>query len=304
MTKLTWDNAALMSPKTAEELGISYVHGSVVPIQFHRRRARACPRGRGRADLARPQGQGTRLDSARPRRRRDHRLPGPRPARTPAASPTGVGFNAYALRTRDAPWFDSGLEARKLPGEEHTLACTQMHHNMEERRPIRTASLEHFKSNPRFAHDLTAAEAQQTEVLEQVPGPEPRGHAEREQKKEEPDRRLVPLTPLFRRPTSEFPYNGYKWGMAIDLTACIGCNACVVACQAENNIPVVGKEQVTRGREMHWLRIDRYFEGDPFDASHVSSTSSRCRACTARTRRANTSARSRPPCTAPTGSTT
>jgi molybdopterin-containing oxidoreductase family iron-sulfur binding subunit len=136
------------------------------------------------------------------------------------------GFNGYLLRTSDAPWFGSGLEIVKT-GDHHPLATTQQHHAMEGRAPVRTASLEEYKAKPAIIHE--------------------QGHT--------PPRTLT-LYP-------EHEYNGYKWGMAIDLNACTGCSACTVACQAENNIPVVGKAQVLKSREMHWIRVDHYFAGDP-----------------------------------------
>jgi molybdopterin-containing oxidoreductase family iron-sulfur binding subunit len=137
-------------------------------------------------------------------------------------------FNAYLLRTSDAPWFGRGLEITKT-GERYLLATTQEHHAMEGRHPVRVATLEQYTHEP----DLIAH----------------MGH--------------TPPKTLTMYP--EYRYDGYKWGMAIDLTSCTGCSACVVACVAENNIPVVGKDQVERGREMHWLRVDHYFAGNDPD---------------------------------------
>jgi molybdopterin-containing oxidoreductase family iron-sulfur binding subunit len=136
-------------------------------------------------------------------------------------------FNAFLLRTSDAPWFGRGLELVKT-GEHYPLATTQQHHAMEGRAPVRTASLEEYKAKPEVIHHQG-------------------GHT--------PPRTLTLLP--------EHEYNGYKWGMAIDLNTCTGCSACVVACTAENNIPVIGKEQVLRSREMQWIRVDHYFSGDP-----------------------------------------
>ncbi|HEX9443974.1 MAG TPA: 4Fe-4S dicluster domain-containing protein, partial [Candidatus Binatia bacterium] len=221
LTKLTWDNAVLLSPATAGRLGISYRVG-----------ARGGEHGRIFADVAE-------LDYAG----RTLRMPvwiAPGHAddcatvhfgygRTRAGRVgTGAGFNAYAIRTSGAPWHGAGLTLKKT-GARHTLACTQFHHNMEGRDLVRAAPLEEYKKHPDIQPSLGR------------------------------ERERAPAPSLY----PPFKYEGYAWGMVIDTSACIGCNACVVACQAENNIPVVGKEEVTRGREMHWLRIDRYYEGAP-----------------------------------------
>ncbi|RZI44015.1 4Fe-4S dicluster domain-containing protein [Herbaspirillum sp. HC18] len=130
----------------------------------------------------------------------------------------GVGFNAYLLKTLRGP---HALKAEKTE-RRVAFAATQHEHGMEGRDIVRIATREEFRRNPHFAND------------------EPR--------KRTPEHSLYP----------EWQYKDYKWGMAIDLNACIGCNACTIACQAENNIPVVGKEEIRRGRRMHWIRVDRY----------------------------------------------
>src|SRR5438477_14944 len=143
-----------------------------------------------------------------------------------AAPSTRAGFNAYALRASDAPGGETGLEIAKT-GRTYKLVTTQHHQNMEGRALVRAGTLEEYEKNPKFAKEMVEA-----------PGPE--------------DTLYHPYKP-----------DVYAWSMAIDLNACTGCNACVVACQAENNIPFVGKVEVSRGHALHWIRIDRYWEGDP-----------------------------------------
>ena len=138
-----------------------------------------------------------------------------------------AGFDAYALRTSQMMNFAPVEITRDERAPAWNLATTQTHHSLHGRDIVVSATLAQFQKNPDVAHK------DDTDLS-----------------KKRPD--LYP----------EFPYNGYKWGMAIDLNACIGCNACTIACQAENNIPTVGKEEVSRGREMHWIRVDAYFEGE------------------------------------------
>jgi molybdopterin-containing oxidoreductase family iron-sulfur binding subunit len=137
-----------------------------------------------------------------------------------------VGFDVTPLRTGAALWAATGVTVTKT-GRRHALAATVLHHNMEGRAIVRSAPLEAFTQDPTI---IRKAEF-------------------------EPPPALTMFKP--------HEYTGYAWGMAIDLNSCVGCNACSVACQAENNVPVVGKDQVARGREMHWLRVDTYYTGAP-----------------------------------------
>jgi molybdopterin-containing oxidoreductase family iron-sulfur binding subunit len=154
---------------------------------------------------------------------------------------TNKGFDAYAVRSSGALWMAAGGKITST-GDTYPLACTQYHFNMEGRQILATGTLEEYRKDPNFANEH-----------------------------EEPPPRELSLY----KGDAEYPYNRDKWAMAIDLNSCNGCNACVVACQSENNIAVVGKEQVMRGREMHWIRVDRYYRksksstGDPsvFDES-------------------------------------
>ncbi len=202
LTKLTWDNAALVSPALAERLGLANedevelrVRDAVVlaPIWI-------MP-GQPDATVTVTLGYG---------RKRAGRIG------------TGAGFDAYALRRSDAPWHAAGLQVRKT-GAKLELATTQHHFTMEGRRPIRATTLAEFRSDP--AQATADANRPNPSLYEPVRG------------------------------------DGYAWAMNINLDACTGCSACTIACQAENNIPVVGKKEVGRGREMHWIRVDRYYEG-------------------------------------------
>ncbi len=218
MTKLTWDNAALIGPSTAAELGLT--QADLVELEFAGNTMEMpvyIMPGQAKYSVTLNLGYGR--DDA-------------------GGVADGAGFNVNKLRTWNALDMGSGLKIRKTSGK-YLLATTQDHHaidtagadEIQKRVPglVREGDLEQYKANPEFVDHLG------------VHSP--------------------PLISLWK----EHEYNGYKWGMAIDLNVCNGCNACVIGCQAENNVAVVGKDEVSRGREMAWLRLDRYFLGDMDD---------------------------------------
>jgi MoCo/4Fe-4S cofactor protein with predicted Tat translocation signal len=231
LTKLTWDNAALISLNTAEKLGAS--NGDLLGITTDGRSLEipawivpGLPDGTVTIHL----GYG----------------------RWRAGSiGTGPGFNAYRLRTSANPWFVTGAQVVKTGGT-YQLVATHTHqtiasrqeldlearvvqrpgdNDVDNRKLIRVGTLAQFLDDPNFVKKLDADE--NAHHLTLYPG----------------------YDNIYKQNLS--------WGMSIDLQSCIGCNACVIACQAENNIAVVGKDQVSRGREMHWIRVDTYYEGNP-----------------------------------------
>ncbi|MEM8996224.1 MAG: hypothetical protein AAGF23_15660, partial [Acidobacteriota bacterium] len=158
----------------------------------------------------------------------------------------GTGFDANAIRTGDGAWQVSADLSLKPTGDGYPIACTQDHHSMEGRGFVQTTNVATWEANPDHPLDIHL-------------------HVD-------PDKSMLD--------GKDFPYDSYRWGLSIDLSSCSGCNACLVACVAENNIPVVGKEEVRRGREMHWVRIDRYYQGDdPNDVEHIVNQPVPCMQC-------------------------
>ena len=238
LTKVTWDNAALLSPNTAQQLGITKTIGEKGGDIY--------------VDTLKITSQGRTISE-------------PNPTWITPGQPDGVitlhlgygrkragrvgndhGFNAYEIRTADSPWSAGGVQVEKA-GARHLLAVTQLHFMLEDRNfskedrdVLRSQTLEEYlKGTP-------AGETHDPAADDTLYHPE-----------------------LFNYQDQGNGLN-YAWGMAIDLNNCVGCNACTIACQSENNIPVVGKEQVVRSREMHWIRVDTYFKGE--DANKPEQT--------------------------------
>lgn len=228
ITKLTWDNALLISKDTAEGIEGGLAEGDLVTVNGNLKAAvyllppGALPKNTVTIALGYGRGEAVGVVGA------------------------DAGFNAYPLRDQANMGFLSGVTIKPL-GENYYLATTQDHHSVltpiseaeiQKRTPslVHEGSLDRYTQNPTFARNVWDAGG--TKGV----GPNP------------------DQTMLWKEPQA---FEGRRWGMAIDLSVCTGCSACVVACQAENNIPVVGKSEVQRGREMHWLRIDRYFSHRP-----------------------------------------
>ena len=239
LTKLTWDNPALVSPTTAKTLGVAtedlvHIESSGRSLELP---VSVLP-GMSDGVVAVTLGYGRSLAGR---------------------IGSGVGFDAFKLRSSGAAGFASGAKVTKV-GRRYSLSATQEHGSMEGRPIVRESTLTELRSKaPALSEPVGGAAG----------GRQVEGHAENAAPAATEGGKPSALgvfpehTPHYSLWTPHTYDRGHQWGMTIDLNSCIGCNACMTACQSENNIPVVGKDQVKRGREMHWIRVDRYFSGDP-----------------------------------------
>lgn len=251
VTKLVWENVVLISQKTADELALKIVDHEdnhlrvpVVKITVGGRTVEGPAWIQpGMADHVVALGLGY-------GRKATGRVG------------KGTGYNAYAVRTAAAPWIAIDAQVSAV-GRQHPLSTTQNHWSMEGRPIVREANLEQYRQKPGFAKAMN---------MHEPPGPR--------------DAQGRPA-PLYPNPLDVPGADGqtprekatHAWGMTIDLNACVGCSACVVACQSENNIPIVGKDLVSRNREMHWLRLDRYYAGPSVDDPQMVTQPMLCQHC-------------------------
>jgi molybdopterin-containing oxidoreductase family iron-sulfur binding subunit len=291
MTKLTWDNAILLSPRLAKELeeqqGVQifprkkpmnkdsqFFEGAKGTLQNNKAEFK---RGKEQAVVAELTLNGRTV------RGPIHVVPGM--ANYTVVLPLGmgrevvgrvgkgVGFNAYSLRTSDSLGVAAGASLQ-LTSDVYPLANTQEHWSMEGRAIVREGNVDYYQKNPDFANKMGVeshapanyGKDADKSLQEKSTGQFRGNSAYKHPSFAEP----APNVKVWQgeEARKEFP-DIQQWGMAIDLNSCTGCTACVVACQSENNIPIVGKEQVLRGREMHWMRIDRYFSAEKYDQTEV-----------------------------------
>lgn len=251
ITKLTWENVVQVSPATAETLGLR--NAEIVEL------GQGDSRVRGPVWITPGQADdviGIHLGYGRTNAGRVG---------------TGVGFSAYALQTSETRWHAPSVDLSKR-NEFTNLACVQDHHSMEGRNLVREASAAEYEEHPNFAQlvgghgggDADHVEPGTGSPFVGLLGGDAADGPQADVKFKDERSGGVAYSDV-ENPNSFFPewnYTGYSWGMTIDLNRCVGCNGCMAACQAENNIPVIGKDEVAKGREMHWIRIDRYFEGE------------------------------------------
>lgn len=269
VSKLTWDNAALIAPKTAKDLGI-YDHIIQLETKYASRSPddegenRKSPMislkvngktleipvlvsfGQAENTIIIPLGYGQAFNDE------DELERGPKNAKFVGLVGVNRGFNAYPLRTQETSYFAGGASI-SITEKRYSVALTQEHNAMYGRALAREISTDEVAHKGDFKKQLAGVKKQGND-----------SHAPVNislYKQEDRDGKSLLSDKL------------HQWGMSIDLTSCMGCNACLVACQSENNIPIVGKTQVAMGREMHWIRMDRYFathKENDFDADNVA----------------------------------